>query len=432
EKDSSSLKPLRDALETALGLKFVGDDGDHFFKSTLIQTLFYGVFSAWVVHSKQGTSQFDWKAAGYTLTVPMVKALFEQIATPSKLGALGLMPVLDRTADALNRVVKSEFFKTFDTGAAVQHFYEPFLQAYDPVLRKKLGVWYTPPEIVTYMVERVDRVLRTELNKPNGLADKDVFILDPCCGTGAYVVAVLRKIEETLRAQGADALLADDIKQAAMHRVLGFELLSAPFVTAHWRVGNYLSEIGAPFDAKHGERAGIYLTNALTGWKPPTKPKADLPLFPELGEERDAAEHVKRDVPILVILGNPPYDGFAGTSPAEEEGLVDPYKEGLISKWGIKKFNLDDLYVRFFRLAERRINELGRGIIAYISNYSYVSEPSYVVMREKLLQTFDKFWIENMHGDRNKSEYAPDGRTSETVFAMRGFSAGIRQGVVTA
>ena len=431
EKDATSLKPLRDALETALGLRFEGEDGDHFFKSTLIQTLFYGVFSAWVVHAKQSDTRFDWKSAGYTLTVPMVKALFEQIATPSKLGSLGLMPVLDRTADALNRVIKAEFFKTFDTGAAVQHFYEPFLQAYDPVLRKKLGVWYTPPEIVEYMVERVDHVLRTELGKANGLADKDVFVLDPCCGTGAYVVAVLRKIERTLRSQGADALLADDIKQAAKHRIFGFELLSAPFVTAHWRVGNYLSELGAPFDASTGERAGIYLTNALTGWQPPTGPKADLPLFPELADERDAAEHVKRDVPILVIIGNPPYDGFAGTSPIEEDGLVEPYKTGLISKWGIKKFNLDDLYVRFFRLAERRINELGRGIIAYISNYSYVSEPSYVVMREKLLQTFDKFWIENMHGDRNKTEYAPDGRTSETIFAMRGFSAGIRQGIVT-
>jgi hypothetical protein len=432
EKDASSLKPLRDALEEALGLQFEGEDGDHFFKSTLIQTLFYGVFSAWVIHTKTSAERFDWKSAGYTLTVPMVKALFEQIATPTKLGSLGLIPVLDRTAQALHRVVKDSFFKTFDTGAAVQHFYEPFLQAYDPVLRKKLGVWYTPPEIVTYMVERVDRVLRSELGKPHGLADKDVFILDPCCGTGTYVVAVLRKIEETLRSQGADALLADDIKQAAKERVFGFELLSASFVTAHWRVGNYLSELGSPFDSEKGERAAIYLTNALTGWQPPTGPKADLPLFPELAEEREAAEHVKRDVPILVILGNPPYDGFAGTSPAEEAGLVEPYKEGLIDKWGIKKFNLDDLYVRFFRLAERRINELGRGIVAYISNYSYVSEPSYVVMREKLLQTFDKFWIENMHGDRKKTEYAPDGSTSETIFAMRGFSPGIRQGVVTA
>ena len=159
-------------------------------------------------------------------------------------------------------------------------------------------------------------------------------------------------------------------------------------------------------------------------------PKDKLPLFPELAEERDAAEHVKQDVPILVILGNPPYNAFAGTSPLEEAGLVEPYKEGLIEKWDIKKFNLDDLYVRFFRVAERRIDQLGRGIVSFISNYSYVSEQSYVVMREKLLQSFDKFWIENMHGDRNKSEYAPDGRTSETIFAMRGFSPGIRQGIV--
>ena len=362
----------------------------------------------------------------------MVKALFEQLATPSKLGVLGLMPVLDRTAEALNRVEKASFFKTFDTGVAVQHFYEPFLQAYDPKLRKAMGVWYTPPEIVTYMVERVDRVLRTELGKPNGLADKDVYILDPCCGTGTYVVAVLRRIEETLRGQGADALLSDDVKQAAKDRVFGFELMSASFVIAHWRVGNFLAEIGAPLDAAHGERAAIYLTNALTGWEPPEGPKAALPLFPELADERDAAEHVKCDVPILVVLGNPPYNAFAGTSPLEEAGLVDVYKQGLISKWGIKQFNLDDLYVRFFRIAERRINGLGRGIVAYISNYSYVSEQSYVVMREMLLQTFDRFWIENMHGDRNKTEYAPDGRTSETIFARHGFSPDIRQGIVIA
>ena len=431
EKDAGNLEPLRQALETALGIKFQGKEGDHFFKSTLIQTLFYGVFSAWAVHVKQSNAPFDWKAAAYTLTVPMVKALFEQIATPSKLGVLGLMPVLDRTAAALNRVDKAAFFKTFDTGAAVQHFYEPFLQAFDPELRKALGVWYTPPEIVTYMVERVDRVLRTELGRPDGLADKAVYILDPCCGTGTYLVAVLRRIEETIRSQGADALLADDIRQAAKERVFGFELMSAPFVVAHWRVGNYLAGIGAPLDATHGERAAIYLTNALTGWEPPSGPKAALPNFPEMALERDAAEHVKRDVPILVILGNPPYNAFAGTSPEDEGDLVDAYKEGLVSKWGIKKFNLDELYARFFRIAERRINDLGCGIVAYISNYSYVSEQSFVVMREKLLHTFDKFWIENMHGDRNKTEYAPDGRTSETIFARRGFSPGIRQGIVT-
>jgi hypothetical protein len=430
QKDASALDPLRKALETALGIRFQGESGDHFFKSTLIQTLFYGVFSAWVVHARQGAGRFNWKAAAYTLTVPMVKALFEQIATPSKLGALGLMPVLDRTADALNRVDQTAFFKTFDTAEAVQHFYEPFLQAYDPQLRKDLGVWYTPQEIVTYMVERVDRVLRTELGKPNGLADNDVVVLDPCCGTGTYIVAVLRKIEETLRSQGADDLLADDIKQAAKERVFGFELMSAPFVVAHWQVGSYLAQLGAPLDADHGERAGIYLTNSLTGWEPPTGPKATLPLFPELAEERDAAEHVKRDVPILVILGNPPYNAFAGTSPVEEQGLVEPYKKGLSDHWHIRKYNLDELYVRFMRVAERRIAEgTKQGIVCFISSFSYLADPSFVVMRERLLEEFDSIWIDCLNGDsRETGKRTPSGAPDPSIFSTPLNSAGIRLG----
>jgi hypothetical protein len=431
EKDATALAPLRTALETTLGIKFEGDKGEHFFRSTLVQTLFYGVFSAWVIWAKGGgTGKFDWKSAAYIMTVPMIRTLFEEVARPSRLAPLGLMDVLDRTGEALNRVDRTAFFKTFDSGEAVQHFYEPFLEAYDPELRKQMGVWYTPREIVRYMVERVDTVLRTELGIADGLADKNVYVLDPCCGTGAYVVEVLRKIEETLRAKGEDALIGQDVQEAARERIFGFEIMSAPFVIAHWQVGNLLANLGAPVDAAKGERPAIYLTNALTGWEPPKGPKASLPLFPEMDQERDQAEHVKRDVPILVVIGNPPYNAFAGTSPEEEAGLVEPYKVGLRKKWKIGKWNLDDLYVRFFRIAERRIAQTGRGIVSYISNYSYTREPSYVVMREHLLQSFDKIWVENMHGDRNRTEYAPDGTTSETVFAMRGFSPGIRQGIV--
>jgi hypothetical protein len=241
---------------------------------------------------------------------------------------------------------------------------------------------------------------------------------------------VLRKIEQTLRGKGEDALIGDDIRQAAMERVFGFELLSAPFVTAHWRVGNYLAELGAPLDAKTGERAGIYLTNALTGWKPPEGPKAALPLFPELAQERDAAEHVKRTVPILVILGNPPYDGFTGTSPAEEEGLIDAYKEGLIKKWGIKKFNLDELYARFMRVAERRITEqTGHGIVCFISSFSYLSDSSFVVMRERLLAEFDSIWIDSLNGDsRETGKRTPDGSPDPSVFSTKMNPAGIRLG----
>jgi hypothetical protein len=430
EKENTALDPLRKSLETALGIRFEGKEGDHFFKSTLVQTLFYGMFSAWVVHARNSTSRFDWMTAAFTLTVPMVKVLFEEIAKPSRLAALDLMPVLQRTAEALNRIDQTAFFNSFDSGEAVQHFYEPFLQAYDPQLRKDLGVWYTPKEIVEYMVERVDQVLRTELGRPNGLADKDVYVLDPCCGTGAYVVTVLRKIEETLRQQGEDALLADDIKQAARERVFGFELMSAPYVVAHWQVGNYLSQLGAPLDAKIGERAAIFLTNSLTGWEPPKGPKAKLPLFPELEQERDAAEHVKREVPILVVLGNPPYNAFAGTSPEEEYGLVDPYKEGLIKTWGIKKFNLDELYVRFMRLAQRRIAEgTKQGVVCYISSFSYIADPSFVVMRQRLLNDFDNVWIDCLNGDsRETGKKTPTGEADPSVFSTKFNTAGIRLG----
>ena len=158
-----ALAAIRSALEEALGLKFEGEKGEHFFRSTLVQTLFYGIFSAWVLWSKKKrkkTDKFNWRDAAWELHVPMIKALFEQVATRSKLEPLDLVEVLDWTGDVLNRVHREAFFANFEESHAVQYFYEPFLQAFDPELRKELGVWYTPIEIVKYMVARVDTVLR--------------------------------------------------------------------------------------------------------------------------------------------------------------------------------------------------------------------------------------------------------------------------------
>jgi len=454
-----ALDGLKKGLEEALGMKFEGEKGEHFFRATLVQTLFYGVFSSWVLwarnHPRSG-ERFNWHAAGWTLHVPMIKSLFDQIAMRSRLKPLRVDEVLDCAGIVLNHVNRRAFFEKFEAEHAVQYFYEPFLKAYDPELRKDLGVWYTPPEIVQYQVERVDRVLREELGVADGLADDRVVVLDPCCGTGAYLVETLKRIHKTLEEKGASALTAQKLKKAAIERVFGFEILPAPFVVAHMQLGLMLRLLGAPLDYDSDQRAGVYLTNALTGWEPPTGVKAAIedprtadvkskkkvqaevqyiPDYPEMTEELLAARKVKREAPILVILGNPPYNAFAGTSPEEEGGLVEPYKEGLTTPvekggWGIKKFNLDDLYVRFFRIAERRIAKTGKGVVSFISNYSWTSEPSFVVLRKRLLESFDKFWIENMHGNRKISEYAPDGRTSETVFAIPGFSAGIQQGVV--
>jgi predicted helicase len=248
--------------------------------------------------------------------VPFVSALFQQLAAPKQLQPLGLIELLNWTEATLNRVVKEDFLAKFNDADAVQFFYEPFLEAFDPALRKELGVWYTPGEVVTYMVARVDKALKDDLGVAEGLAAENVYVLDPCCGTGAYVTAVLRRIEKTLGEKGLGALKGQMVKKAALSRVLGFEIMPAPFVVAHLRVGSELQRLGASL--KDHERASVFLTNALTGWEPETK--KPLP-FPEFEEERKKADQLKQEAPILVILGNPPYNGFAGVAIKEERDL---------------------------------------------------------------------------------------------------------------
>ena len=431
--DLPALAGIRNALEQALGMKFEQEKGEHFFRSTLVQTLFYGVFSAWVLWHKAEPLRkdaFDWRAAAWNLRVPMIKALFEQVATPTKLGPLGLVEVLDWTAAALNRVDRTEFFARFAESRAVQYFYEPFLEAFDPKLRKELGVWYTPSEIVEYQVARVDTVLREELDIADGLADPRVYVLDPCCGTGAYLVAVLRRIVQTLKEEKGEGALAQlEAKQAAMKRVYGFEIMPAPFVVAHLQMGLLLQSLGAPLDENNNERAGIFLTNSLTGWDF-AGDNPHLANWPELEAERKGAGVVKQKKPILVILGNPPYNAYAGVSPEEEQGLVEPYKDGLVRQWGIRRFNLDDLYVRFFRLAERRIAEkTGQGIVSYISNFSYLGGPSFVVMRQRFLKEFDTLWFDCLNGDsRETGKLTPDGKPDPSVFSTDHNREGIRVG----
>ncbi len=433
--DAPSLKAVRSAIEEALGVRFEGERGESFFRSTLVQTLFYGVFSAWVLWARQSPAQaggFDWRTAVWHLRAPVLQALFQQLSQPGRLQPLGLVEVLDWTAAALDRVDRPNFFARFSEGdlpageaGAVPYFYEPFLEAFDPDLRKQLGVWYTPAEVVRYMVARVDKALKDDLGIADGLVAENVYVLDPCCGTGAYLAEVLRRIAANLEGRGMGALVGSRVKQAAMERVFGFEIMPAPFVVAHLQVGLAMQGLDAPLADDGTERVSVFLTNALTGWEPrTTKP---LP-FPELEEERDRAERVKRDTPILVILGNPPYNGYAGMAVDEERELSEAYR----TTKQVRKpegQGLNDLYVRFFSMAERRIAEkTGRGVICFISNYSWLDGLSFTGMRERYLEAFDAIRIDNLHGDRIISEYALDGRTSETVFALRGQSPGIKVG----
>ena len=442
--ETPSLEALRSALEEALGVRFEGEKGKRFFHSTLVQTLFYGIFSAWVLWARAdaksdagplftggyGTTPFHWHAAVWHLRAPVLQALFQQLSQPDRLQPLGMVEVLDWTAAALDRVDRPAFFARFREGEAVPYFYEPFLEAFDPELRKQLGVWYTPPEVVRYMVARVDKALKDDLDIPDGLAAENVYVLDPCCGTGAYLAEVLRRITANLENRGLGALTGARVKQAATERVFGFEIMPAPFVVAHLQVGLTMQDLDAPLTDDGTDRAGIFLTNALTGWEPrTTKP---LP-FPELEEERDRAERVKQETPILVILGNPPYNGFAGMAVDEERALSEAYRTTRRVRRPEGQ-GLNDLYVRFFRMAERRIaEETGRGVVCFISNYSWLDGLSFTGMRERYLEAFDAIRIECLNGDKYKTgKTTPDGSPDPSIFSTPEDPVGIQVGTAIA
>ena len=339
---------------------------------------------------------------------------------------LGLVELLDWTAAALDRVDRAAFFDRFDAGEAVPYFYEPFLEAFDPDLRKQLGVWYTPAEVVRYMVARVDMALKEDLGIADGLAADNVFVLDPCCGTGTYLAEVLRRIAANLQGKGLGALTGAQVKRAATQRVFGFEIMPAPFVVSHLQVGLTMQALDAPLSDDETERAGVYLTNALTGWEPSVQ--KPLP-FPELEEERDRADRVKRETPVLVILGNPPYNGFAGMAVDEERDLSAAYRTTKRVRRPEGQ-GLNDLYVRFFRMAERRIAEkTGRGVVCFISNYSWLDGLSFTGMRERYLEAFDVIRIDNLNGDKYKTgKTTPDGAPDPSIFSAPGDPVGIQVG----
>ena len=431
--DAPSLNAVRSALEEALGVRFEGERGAAFFRSTLVQTLFYGVFSAWVLWARQTPAPagpFDWRTSVWHLRAPIMQALFQQVTSPGQLQSLDLVEVLDWTAAALDRVDRDAFFNRFNEGEAVPYFYEPFLEEFDPALRKQLGVWYTPAEVVRYMVARVDRALKDDLGIEDGLAAENVYVLDPCCGTGAYLAETLKRIAANLRGKGLGALTGARVKQAATQRVFGFEIMPAPFVVAHLQVGLTMQALDAPLSDDGNERAGVFLTNALTGWEPRTQ--KPLP-FPELEEERDRAERVKQDTPVLVILGNPPYNAFAGVAIDEERELVEAYRQTHKVKLHESK-GLIDLYIRFFRMAERRIAEkTGRGIVCFISNYSWLDGLSFAGMRERYLEAFDAIRIDCLNGDRYKTgKVTPEGRPDPSIFSTPGDPVGIQVGTAIA
>lgn len=439
-EDLKGVKPLLDDYRRALGLAFHVDDekGERFFRSSLIQSVFYALFAAWILWDKKAApdATFEIDDAHHYLPIPFLNALLHDIRHPTRMKQLGLEGQLERAVATLNRVDRDLFrsqmtFPTLDgetSIAAITYFYEPFLEAFDPKLREELGVWYTPPEIVRYQVRRVHHLLKAELGRPRGLADPDVVVLDPCCGTGAYLLEVARCIAEELIIEGDASTVGLELATAFQHRVIGFEILTAPFAIAQLQLYLLLQQLGAKPDPDR--RLAVYLTNALSGWHEAGDVKLN---FPEMRDEFDASQIVKREAKIIVIIGNPPYDRFTGAAQAEEAELVAHYKgidlvrattkdgvaaldefgrplmkqQGnslLYTEFNVRKQLLDDLYVRFYRLAEERIGVSAEyGVVSYISNSSFLSGRSHPIMRRSLLNSFDDIWIDNLNGDKYRT-----------------------------
>lgn len=454
---SQAVRGLMDDFGTALGISFEGEEGEEFFRSSLVQTVYYGLFAGWILWARsKSAEEFRWRDLPQHIRIPFLGELFYEIQHPRRIAELGLVPHLDVATETLGRVHRETFFQRLtlpslgnagdaekSVTTAIVYFYEPFLETFDPDLRKQLGVWYTPPEVVRYQVHKVDALLREELGCALGFADENVVVLDPACGTGAYLIEVLHCAADTLRREGVEAELGETLLRAICQRVIGFEILTAPFVIAHLQLHLLLAELGA--EPEQAQRPAVFLTNALTGWQP----GAQLDLnFPELQAERDASQAVKTDARIIVVIGNPPYNRFAGAPIEEELALIDPYKgihrrpdgrqigqSELFARWRIRKHLLDDLYIRFFRLAEERIGHVAEhGIVSFISNSSYLAGRSHPIMRGSLCRSFHEIWIDNLNGDKYKTgKVIPrglpgEGTTDQSIFSTEQDTRGIQVG----
>ena len=454
-----TLRDLYDAFKQVL----IPDLEVSEFADMFAQTLAYGLFAARYNHTS--TEPFRRKDAAREIpnTNPFLADLFEKI-TGRELDNVPFVGFVDDLAQLLAQTdmnaVLADFGKRSRREDPLIHFYETFLTEYDPKLRELRGVYYTPEPVVSYIVRSVDHILRTQFDCQGGLADtsqipypstKDgqkqqkpsprVLLLDPACGTGTFLYAVINHIRERYKERGNAGMWSSYVREHLLPRIFGFELLMAPYAMAHLKLGMQLAALDLPeaerqtwsYDFKAKERLGVYLTNSL---EEATK-RAEMLFARYISDEANAAAEIKKDLPIMVIMGNPPYSGHSANRSWEKVDdewiptfigklLQDYYKiDGRSlnernSKW------LQDDYVKFIRFSQWRIERTGHGILAFITNHGYLNNPTFRGMRQNLLQSFDEIYVLDLHGNSRKKEKTPDGSKDENVFDIQqGVAIGI-------
>ncbi len=450
---SSSVSDLYKATKQTLVDDLSLDD----FADMFAQTLAYGLFAARV---NTDANAFHWSTAAGAIPSanPFLRRVFDLTAgldakTEPFIGFVDDLSQLLANSDM--EAVLSDFGRRSAREDPIMHFYETFLAAYDPQLRERRGVYYTPEPVISYIVRSVDYLLRERFGCPDGLADYQmaeyetledvggeqkpvtkeshrVLLLDPACGTGSFLYGVIDHIREQFRSGGNAGMWDGYMREHLLPRIFGFELMMAPYAMAHLKLGMQLAAQDMPeehrenwaYDFGSDERLGIYLTNSLENaeqqavglWGP----------MRVITEEANAAAEIKRELPIMVVLGNPPYSGHSSNA-SRRNGkltwigeLIEDYKTVDGKPLGERNPKwLQDDYVKFIRFGQWRIQQSGSGVLAFITNHSYLDNPTFRGMRQQLMDTFTDIYLLDLHGNALKKETAPDGSSDQNVFDIR-------------
>lgn len=396
------------------------------FADLYAQAMTYGLFAA-KLSAPEGDKFSLTTAYQYLFGNKFLRRLFSDVS--EELDEIDIIrPYLLDIVSLLNRAdfasILADFGKRTRTEDPVVHFYETFLAAYDPKLRESRGVYYTPEPVVQFIVRSVDELLKTRFGKAWGLADSSVKVLDPATGTGTFLYYVIQQIHEEVVTNRKQAGQWAAKSKELLGRIFGFELLIAPYVVSHLKLGLLLKTLGAPLAGKD-DRLHIFLTNTLEEGL--TRAEQLQGLGHYIAEEASDAAHIKKKEDIMVVLGNPPYSGHSANSSVDKDGkpnfigkllreyyFVDGAPLGERNpKW------LQDDYVKFLRFGEWRIEQTGHGVLAFITNHGYLDNPTFRGMRQHLMTTFDEIHVLDLHGNSKKKEKTPDGGKDENVFDIQ-------------
>src|SRR5690554_1971556 len=415
------------------------------FADVYAQTIAYGMFAARLHDPTINTFSRQEAAELIPKSNPFLRKLFGYIAGPDIDDRIKW--IVENLTEIFLACNVEEILKNYGKSTQMEdpiiHFYETFLAEYDPALRKARGVWYTPAPVVNFIVRAVDDILKTEFDLPQGLADTSktkinidtqtpdkrsttgykqvekevhkVQILDPATGTGTFLAEVIKHVNKKFK--GQEGIWSSYVENDLLPRLNGFELLMASYAMAHLQLDLLLKETG--FKPTRDQRTKVYLTNSLEEYHPDTGT-----LFANwLSSEANEANHIKRDTPVMCVIGNPPYSGISSNNGEWISKLMEDYKKELNER-NIQP--LSDDYIKFIRSGQHYIEKNGEGILAYISNNSFIDGIIHRQMRKNLLETFDKIYILDLHGNAKRKEVCPDGSPDQNVFdIMQGVSINI-------